>query len=188
MKYPGYEPELECAQGYCGSHHKWPRNWYQHLRPLCHHTMGILNMFGVNCNSKGVCWLSELLVLTAIPSPHPQPGSLHWHYYTLTLSAITGCGWRWRLWCHAGHHCLYTSILSPACALLAHLPGMVANIAATTVLSVHLVMALVYDAFRYLLHCNFWLCCRHVGVYNSLVESEHCCTEGDNPSTIIWPR
>ncbi len=29
------------AQGECGSHHnKWPRNWYQHLRPLSHHTKG----------------------------------------------------------------------------------------------------------------------------------------------------
>ncbi len=30
-----YKPELICAQG---SHHKWPRNCYQHLRPLSHHT------------------------------------------------------------------------------------------------------------------------------------------------------
>ncbi len=37
MKHPGYEPELICAQDKCGSHHKWPMNCYQHLRPLGHH-------------------------------------------------------------------------------------------------------------------------------------------------------
>ncbi len=30
-------PVLGYAQGQCGSHHKWPRNCYQHLRPLDHH-------------------------------------------------------------------------------------------------------------------------------------------------------
>ncbi len=34
IKYLGYELELVCAQGYCWSHHKWPRNCYQHLDGL----------------------------------------------------------------------------------------------------------------------------------------------------------
>ncbi len=38
MKYLRYEPEQLCAQGQCGSHHKWSRNWYQHPRTLGHHT------------------------------------------------------------------------------------------------------------------------------------------------------
>ncbi len=39
MNHPGYEPELICAQR---SHHKWPRNCWQHHRPLGHHTKGIV--------------------------------------------------------------------------------------------------------------------------------------------------
>ncbi len=50
-KYPGYEPELICAQGWCRSHHKWPRNCYQHLRQLGHHTTP---RAGRVC-SKGIC-------------------------------------------------------------------------------------------------------------------------------------
>ncbi len=29
------------AQGWCGSHHKWPRNCYKHLWPFGHHAKGL---------------------------------------------------------------------------------------------------------------------------------------------------
>ncbi len=38
MTWNTQDTKLICAQDYCRSHHKWPRNCCQHFRPLGHHT------------------------------------------------------------------------------------------------------------------------------------------------------
>ncbi len=63
MKHPGYEPELICAQGWCGSHHKWPRNCWLQLRPLNHHTKLSVNIELFKCHLRTIS-LNMLKIIT----------------------------------------------------------------------------------------------------------------------------